>query len=89
MLGAAQETMDFERIIEALRRRPFERFVIRLVDGRSIRVTSHEAVAVGSRRIIVVNPDETLEVLAPPMIVSLDYNGAKARRTKAGRGRKG
>jgi len=72
--------MDLQGIREALQRQPFEPFNMRLADGRSVPVTHPEAVAVGKRRVIVVNPDDSWAVLEPLLIVSLDYNGAARRR---------
>jgi hypothetical protein len=50
--------MDLQGIREALHRQPFEPFSIRLADGRSLAVPHPEMVAVGKRRVIVVEPDE-------------------------------
>ena len=67
--------MDLQGIREALQRRPFEPFAMRLADGRSLNVRHPEMVAVGRRRIIVVQPDDSWSVVEPLMVVSLDYNG--------------
>jgi len=67
--------MDLEGVREALLKRPFEPFSIRLADGRSLAVHHPEMVAVGKRRIIVVEPDDSWSVIEPLLIVSLDYNG--------------
>jgi hypothetical protein len=72
--------LDLQGVLEALRRQPFEPFAISLADGRSLRVTHPEAVAVGRRRIIVVNPDDSWTVIEPLLIESLDYNGAHRKR---------
>jgi len=73
--------MDLQGIREALLRRPFESFSIRLADGRSLDIPHPEMVAVGKRRIIVVEPDDSWSVIEPLLIVSLDYNGKRRRRT--------
>jgi hypothetical protein len=73
--------MDSEGVREALLKRPFEPFNIRLADGRSLIVRHPEMVAVGRRRIIVVEPDDSCLVIEPLLIVSLDYNGEGPRRT--------
>jgi hypothetical protein len=73
--------MDLQGIHEALRRQPFKPFDIRLADGRSVPVRHPDFVAVGKRRIIVVEPDDSWSVLEPLLIVSLDYNGKRRRRT--------
>ncbi|MHC4301105.1 MAG: hypothetical protein ACYS7Y_27850 [Planctomycetota bacterium] len=75
--------MDLEGIREALRRQPFEPFALRLADGRSLDVPHPEMVAVGKRRVIVVEPDDSWSVAEPLLIVSLDYNGK--RRPRASR----
>ena len=73
--------MDLEGVREALSKRPFEPFNIRLADGRSLAVRRPEMVAVGKRRIIVVEPDDSWSVVEPLLIVSLDYNGEHPPRT--------
>ncbi len=77
--------MDIAGIREALRREPFEPFVIRLADGRSVAVKHPEFVALAPRRIIVVADDEvgSWSVLEPLLIVSLDYRSV---RRKGGNG---
>jgi hypothetical protein len=72
--------MDLEGVREALQKRPFEPFYIRLADGRSLTVRHPEMVAVGKRRIIVVEPDDSWSVIEPLLIVSLDYNGEQPAR---------
>jgi len=73
--------MDLEGIREALRRQPFEPFSICLADGRSLAVPHPEMVAVGKRRVIVVEADDSWSVIEPLLIVSLDYNGKHRPRT--------
>jgi hypothetical protein len=73
--------MDLQGIREALRCQPFEPFAMRLADGRSLAVPHPEMVAVGKRRIIVVESDDSWSVVEPLLIVSLDYNGKRRRRT--------
>jgi hypothetical protein len=46
--------MNINSILEAIRRRPFEPFSIRLADGRELPVPHPEFVAVGPRRLIVI-----------------------------------
>jgi hypothetical protein len=69
--------MDLEGLREALRRRPFEPFSIRLADGRSLAIRHPETVAVGKRRIIVVQPDDSSLFIEPLLIVSLDFNNER------------
>ena len=72
--------MDVAGVREALHRQPFEPFVIRLADGRSLPVQHPDFVAVGTRRIVVVGEDDSTLMIAPLLIVSLDYHRAKNNR---------
>ena len=80
--------MDLQGVREALRRQPFEPFSMCLADGRSLPITHPEAVAVGKRRVIVVNRDDSWAVIEPLLIVSLDYNGTRRGRSGGDKGRK-
>jgi hypothetical protein len=73
--------MDLQGIREALHRQPFEPFRICLADGRSLAIPHPEMVAVGKRRVIVVEPDDSWSVIEPLLIVSLEYNGKRHRKT--------
>ena len=73
--------MDLEGVREALHREPFKPFDICLADGRRVPVRHPDFVAVGKRRIIVVQPDDSWSVIKPLLIVSLDYNGERPPRT--------
>jgi hypothetical protein len=72
--------MDVAGIREALHQQPFEPFVIRLADGRSVAVRHPDFVAVHRRRIIVIAEDGAWSVVEPLLIVSLDYAQPKSRR---------
>ena len=77
--------MNVEGIREALHKEPFEPFVVRLADGRSLPVRHPDFVAVHPRRVIVINEDGSWSVVEPLLIVSLDYergNGASKRRRR-------
>jgi hypothetical protein len=78
--------MDIAGIREALRREPFEPFVIRLADGRSLPVPHRDFVALTGHRIIVVADDEvgSWSVIEPLLIVSLDYRAARSGNHVAG-----
>jgi hypothetical protein len=67
--------MGLEGVRSAIHREPFKAFDICLADGRRIPVRHPDFVAVGKRRIIVVQPDDSWSVVEPLLIVSLDYNG--------------
>jgi virulence-associated protein VagC len=73
--------MDLEGVREALLKRPFEPFNIRLADGRSLAVRHPEMVAVGKRRIVVVQPDDSTLFIEPLLIVSLDFNGERSAQS--------
>ena len=74
--------MDLDGIREALRREPFQPFSICLAEGRALPIPHPEFVAIGPRRIVVVHEDDTWSVVAPRMIVSLDFtsDGSPADR---------
>jgi len=64
--------MDIRGVREALHREPFEPFVIRLADGRSLPVPHPDFVALTPRRVIVGAKDDSWSVVEPLLIVSLD-----------------
>jgi hypothetical protein len=66
--------MDIQGIREALHREPFQPFTIRLADGRGLPVPHSDYVALGQRRIIIVDQNDHWSVIEPLLIVSLDYN---------------
>jgi hypothetical protein len=67
--------MDLEGVREALHREPFKPFEICLADGRRLPIPHPDFVAVGKRRIIVIQPDDSSLMIEPLLIVSLDCNG--------------
>jgi len=73
--------MDIAGVREALHREPFEPFLIRLADGRSLEVRHPEFVAVGKRRIVVIANDEveSWSAIEPLLIVSLDSIPSKPK----------
>ena len=73
--------MDVQGIRQALYKRPFKPFTISLADGRSFFVPHSELVAVGKRRVIVVQPDDSCLEIEPLLIVSLDYDSKRRPRT--------
>ncbi len=64
--------MNIDGVREALRKEPFEPFSIRLADGRSLPVVHPEFVAVGKRRLVVIDEHDSWSFVEPLMIVSLD-----------------
>jgi hypothetical protein len=72
--------MDLARIREALHRRPFQPFIIRLTDGRALSVSHPDFVAVGTRRIVVIGDDDSTSMVEPLLIVSIDTPPNEHRR---------
>jgi hypothetical protein len=72
--------MDLAGLREAIVRRPFEPFAIRLADGRSVPITHPEFVAVGKRRAVVIQEDDSCLWLEPLLVVSIDWPGGKPKR---------
>ena len=64
--------MDIAGVREVLHRQPFEPFLIRLADGRSLSVPHRDFVALTPRRVIVGAEDDSWTIIEPLMIVSLD-----------------
>lgn len=71
--------MDLQGIREALHRRPFEPFTLRLADGRALPVPHPDFVAVGQGRVVIIGADDSWSVVEPLMVVSLEFNGPSAR----------
>jgi hypothetical protein len=66
--------MDIQGVREALHREPFQPFSIRLADGRSLPVPHPDFVAVGKRRLVVIDEDDGWSFVEPLLIVSLDQS---------------
>jgi hypothetical protein len=81
--------MDLDGVREALHTVPFEPFVMRLADGRSLPIRHRDFVAVGKRRIVVIHDDDTWSFVEPLLIVSLDKLPASSKGDGKGRPRKG
>ena len=71
--------MDIAGIREALHKVPFEPFVIRLADGRSLPVPHPDFVALTPRRAIVGAEDDSWSIVEPLLIVSLDYGSTESK----------
>ncbi len=78
--------MNLDGIRAALRRQPFQPFIMRLADGRSVPVKHPEFVAVGARLIGFFGEGDDWSVIEPLMIVFLDsfpaQNGGNGKRRK-------
>ncbi|MCE9544842.1 MAG: hypothetical protein K8T25_04895 [Planctomycetia bacterium] len=80
--------MEISGIREAIQRQPFEPFAIRLADGRSIAIRHPEVVAVGRRRAVVIQDDDSCLWIEPLLVVSLDWSPSKAKKGRGnGHGR--
>jgi hypothetical protein len=81
--------MDIVGIREALHKQPFERFSLRLADGRALSVPHRDFVALHPRRIIVINEDASWSAVEPLLIASIDYESTPKKGTNgSGRRRK-
>jgi hypothetical protein len=70
-----------------LHKQPFQPFTLRLVDGRELHVPHPDFVAVSARRVAVITPhDESLALLEPLLMVSLEYAGTGQGTTPSGDG---
>ena len=77
--------MDLGGLREAIQRHPFEPFAIRLADGRSVQVNHPEFIAVGKRRAVVIQDDDSCLWLEPLLITSLDWPANKPKRRGNGK----
>jgi hypothetical protein len=67
--------MNLDVIREAVRRRPFQPFTLRMNDGREFHVPHPELAAVSRRVVIVMSPPDEVGVwLEPVLIASLHYD---------------
>lgn len=64
--------MDIKGVQDLLHRQPFQPFMMRLADGRSIPVPHRDFVALTPRRVIVGFEDDSWTIIEPILIVSLD-----------------
>jgi hypothetical protein len=80
--------MDLNGLREAIRKQPFEPFAIRLADGRSLSIKHPELVAIGKRRAIVIQEDDSCLWLEPLLITSLDWPLQKKDSGNGKQGRK-
>ena len=69
--------MDGNAVREALQKKPFVPFTLRLIDGRSVCVPNPDLCAASSGVVIVIDPDdESTAILEPLLIVSVEYPGS-------------
>ena len=74
-------SMVIDIIRDALRKQPFQPFVLRLADGRELPVPHPEFVAILGRTAVVASPrlDDSYSVVEPLLIVSIDYASTPAQ----------
>jgi hypothetical protein len=77
--------MDLNGLRETLSRQPFEPFSIRLADGRSVPVRHPDFLAVGKRRAVLIQDDDSFLWLEPLLVVSIDWP-ITAGKSKGGNG---
>jgi hypothetical protein len=67
--------MDVAGIREAREKSPFEPFTVRLADGRALPVPHREFISVspGGRRVIVYGKDDSVAMVEPLLIASLEF----------------
>ena len=78
--------MNLDGLRSALKSQPFQPFSMRLADGRSVPVKHPEFVAVGPRLVVVVDTDNSWQIVEPLLIVSLDSDKPSGK-TQNGKGR--
>jgi hypothetical protein len=64
--------MDIEGVREALHKEPFQPFVMRLADGRALTVPHPDFLAVGKRRLVLIDENDGWSFIEPLMIVSIE-----------------
>jgi hypothetical protein len=79
--------MDLKSVRQAWKRRPFQPFVLRLADGRSVPVNHPDFVAMTERIVVVASEDSSVKTVEPLLIVSIDYPPPNPERGN-GAGRK-
>jgi hypothetical protein len=81
--------MTADRLREALQKRPFERFVIHMADGREVRVDHPElaALAASGRTVGVFQRDDSFTLIDVLLITDLHWLPAPRQgRERSGRG---
>jgi hypothetical protein len=72
--------MDLEGIREALHKPPFQPFVMRLADGRALPVPHPDFVAVGKRRLVVIDESDGWPFVEPLLVASVEETKKPAGR---------
>ncbi len=71
--------MNLSSIRDAIKRELFQEFDLHLADGRVVPVKHPEFVLMTERIVVVAGEDESLAILEPLLIVSLEYHKRSAR----------
>lgn len=73
--------MTKEALAKAVQRNPFQPFVLRLADGRSVRVPHQDSISMHptGRTVIVYGQNEDLEILDVMLITGLQLPGKTAK----------
>jgi hypothetical protein len=74
--------MTKEGLSKAMRRTPFQPFVLRLADGRAVRVPHQDFISMHptGRTVIVYGQNEDLEILDVMLVTGLQLPGKPSRR---------
>jgi hypothetical protein len=80
--------MEAAAIREALHAQPFRPFTLRLADGCDVSVPHPDFVAVApnGRRVAVFQSDDSMSILEPLLIVSLEYAASGQGSPPSGNG---
>ncbi|HUS36748.1 MAG TPA: hypothetical protein VM680_15480 [Verrucomicrobiae bacterium] len=71
--------MEIEHLRRFVHKQPFEPFIIRLSDGRAMRVRHPEFIATSPSLVVVIGEDGYgTSNIDPFLIVSVDYEGQQA-----------
>jgi hypothetical protein len=76
--------MDTEVIREAVLKRPFEPFTVRIVDGREYYITHPEWVAVSRRYVVVVDPQTEVPTWFEPLLIVSLHPGKPGNKKSGG-----
>lgn len=79
--------MTLERLNQLHRAQPFQPFRVHLADGRTLDVSHPECMAhaPNARTFIVVNPDESFEIVDLLLVTTLEVLNGSSRRPKSKR----
>jgi hypothetical protein len=81
--------MDVNAIREAMYTEPFRPFRLRLADGRELNIPHPDFIAVapnGRRVVVFSHPDDSLSILEPLLIVSVEVPAASPGSPQTGDG---